>query len=369
MILVAGGGLAGAAAATALARGGRAVSLIEREVGPREKICGEFLSAEAQESLAALGLDLAPLRGHRITHVRLIRGARAVTTRLPFDGLGVSRKILDAALLDHAAAAGVVVHRGETVRSIACDPHLSVATEGLGMLRPEALLLATGKHEARGTARDAKASNFVGFKNYFELAPAHTHALAGHVELYLFQGGYAGLQLVEGGRANFCALADAAWLRRAGGKFPVLLEMMRSESKVLAARLDNAVPELGAPLTIARVPYGFVHRPAAGDCERLYRLGDQAAVIHSFTGDGMAIALHSAALAARMLLEGAPARAYHARLAANVAGQVSRAGALHRLLSAPYIGAALFAGARLAPRAVRLSAALTRVPPQVRLAH
>jgi hypothetical protein len=189
------------------------------------------------------------------------------------------------------------------------------------------------------------------------------------VELYLFRGGYAGLQLVEGGRANFCALADAAWLRRAGGKLSVLLEMMGSESPVLAARLAGAAPELTAPLTIARVPYGFIHRPAADECDSLYRLGDQAAVIHSFTGDGMAIALHSAALAARMLLQAAPASAYHARLAGDVSGQIGRAGALHRLLAAPFIGGALFAGARLAPRAVRLAAALTRVPPPVRLAH
>jgi hypothetical protein len=309
------------------------------------------------------------LGGHRITHVRLIRGARAVAARLPFDGLGVSRKILDEALLAHAASAGVVVHRGELVRGIEFNPLLSVATEGLGTLRPDALLLATGKHEARGVGRAAAPSDFVGLKNYFALAPAQAKALSGHVELYLFRGGYAGLQLVESGRANFCALADAALLRRAGGNLAVLIDMIRGESPILGARLAGAVPELAAPLTIARVPYGYVHRPSANAPETLYRLGDQAAVIHSFTGDGMAIALHSAALAARMVLEGATASAYHARLAGDVAAQVGRAGALHRLLSAPFIGAALFGVARLAPRAVRLSAALTRVPPHVRLVH
>ena len=59
----------------------------------------------------------------------------------------------------------------------------------------------------------------------------------------------------------------------------------------LATRLSGAEAVLAAPLSIAGVPYGFIHQHAADDPDRVFRLGDQAAVIQSFTGDGMAIAL------------------------------------------------------------------------------
>ena len=45
-VLILGGGVAGCAAAIALARKGQSVTLIEREPTPRHKVCGEFLSGE-----------------------------------------------------------------------------------------------------------------------------------------------------------------------------------------------------------------------------------------------------------------------------------------------------------------------------------
>ena len=59
-VAVAGGGLAGAAAASRLALAGRRVVLFERERGPHDKVCGEFLSGEAAAELTALGLSARP---------------------------------------------------------------------------------------------------------------------------------------------------------------------------------------------------------------------------------------------------------------------------------------------------------------------
>ena len=92
------------------------------------------------------------------------------------------------------------------------------------------------------------------------------------------------------------------------------------------------------------MPYGFVHRPAPDDAANCYRLGDQAAVIPSFTGDGMAIALHSAALAARCIVAGEGAEIYHRRLAEQVGAPIRRAGWLDHALSLPFLGAPGFHG-------------------------
>jgi len=363
VILIAGGGLAGAAAGVALAQAGRAVTLIERQAGPVDKICGEFLSGEAASSLRALGLEPAALGGARISHVRLVRGARSVRARLPFLGLGLSRRVLDEALLAHAAQAGVQVRRGCAIRQV--EPDLTLALDGGERVAAEILLLATGKHEARGAARAAVPGRMVGFKSYFRLRPGQQAALAGHVELVMFPGGYAGLQMVEGQAANLCALVTAPRLKRLGGSWAGLLDHMRQSSPHLAARLEGAEDLRETPLTIARVPYGFVHK-AAGPAG-LFRLGDQAAVIPSFTGDGMAIALHSAALAARHVIDGRDASAYHARLRADVAGQINRAGALLGLLGNPVSGPVAFTLAQAWPAALAMGAALTRVPEERRV--
>jgi flavin-dependent dehydrogenase len=366
-IVIAGGGLAGAAAATALAQAGRKVTLIEREAVPTHKICGEFLSAEAQISLSRLGFNCRALGGQSITHVRLIRGNQSITAKLPFEGLGLTRKTLDESLLLHAAAAGVSVQRGHAIQRISFDGGIHVDVDRSPPLNPQTLFLATGKHDARGVARDGRPSRLVGFKTYFHLSPAQHAALAGHVELYLFPGGYAGMQLVENGQANFCLVVEASLLARTGAKFPTLVAHLQTICPQLAARLAGAEALLSAPVTIARVPYGFVHRPRAEDPENLFRLGDQAAVIPSFTGDGMAIALHSAALAAEYFLRGETSETYHRRLARDVSGQIQRATALHAALSTPLLGPVLFAVARVFPQALAISATFTRVPEYARL--
>ena len=82
--LVAGGGLAGAAVAIDLARAGRRVVLIEREPGPHDKVCGEFLSYEACHYLERLQISPAALGAVQLHSVRLVQGHRPVTAKLPF---------------------------------------------------------------------------------------------------------------------------------------------------------------------------------------------------------------------------------------------------------------------------------------------
>ena len=79
-LLVVGGGIAGAALAIPLAEAGWRVTLVEREAGPHDKVCGEFLSREARLYLRALGIDPATLGAVPIQRVRVAgrRGDAAV---------------------------------------------------------------------------------------------------------------------------------------------------------------------------------------------------------------------------------------------------------------------------------------------------
>ena len=276
-VAIAGGGPAGAAAAALLARAGRRVVLIERLSAAADKLCGEFVSAEAQTYLARLGLDLEALGGRPIEIIRLVRGASVVEARLPFRGIGLSRRVLDEALLSLAAASGAELRRGIGVSAAAggANPVLRLASGE--MVRTSAVFLATGKRDLRGMRRPP--ADMAGFKTYFALAAAQSRALEGAVELVLFPGGHAGILHVEGARAVLCVTLDPALLRRAGWQWADFLVRFLRTNPHFASRLDGAVPLLDRPLAISGVPYGFVHAARPGDPGALFRLGDQAAVI------------------------------------------------------------------------------------------
>jgi hypothetical protein len=202
---------------------------------------------------------------------------------------------------------------------------------------------------------------------YFRLGERARNALEGHIDLIFFRSGYAGLQMIEGGLANFCLLVSRERFAHAGGNWAGLLGDLLKSSPYLARQLADAAPALAQPLSIYRVPYGFVHQPRASDPAGLFRLGDQACVIQSFTGDGMSIALHSAALAVAAYRAGETSMAYHRRLSRDISGQVKRADLLYRLMNQSAVQAGLFGLARLWPAGLRLAARVTRVPERARL--
>ncbi|MCS6986576.1 MAG: FAD-dependent monooxygenase [Sphingomonadaceae bacterium] len=332
-VVVAGGGPAGAAAALWLARAGRRVRLYERETAPAHKVCGEFLSWEAQAWLADLGIDALALGAVTIDRVRLVAGDREASAPIGFRALSLTRRRLDAALLEAAARAGVEVRRGVVVRALEPDGTL-VTTHGTE--RPDVLVVATGKHGLRGGVRPrAPEPARVGLKTYLRLRPDQERELAGHVELVLFDGGYLGLQAVEGGAANLCLLVSAERFRAAGGRFAALLAWLAEHAPHLRRRLDGARHLLERPLAVSGMPYGHLWRGHAGRWAHLYPVGDQAAVIPSFAGDGVALALHGARLVARAILDGTGPGAYATALARDVGPPLRRATWFDRLMCGP----------------------------------
>src|SRR5580658_9994522 len=89
--VVVGGGLAGSAFAITLARQGRPVVVLEKTTGAHHKVCGEFLSAEAQALLARLGLDVWQLGARPAGRLGLEFGKRNEGLRRPFRGAGLWR--------------------------------------------------------------------------------------------------------------------------------------------------------------------------------------------------------------------------------------------------------------------------------------
>jgi flavin-dependent dehydrogenase len=242
---------------------------------------------------------------------------------LPFGAMSVTRRRLDEELLQIAAAAGVRVVRGCRVEGLAREgAGWRAAVKGAEPVLADAAFLATGKHDVRGRVRPkGKQTDLVAFKMYWRLTPEQAAALDGHVELMLYRGGYAGLMPVEDGAANLCCLVERARLRQVGGSWEKLLAAMQRECGMLRKRLQGAQALLEKPLAVSAIPYGYVRDASDG----VWALGDQAAVIPSFTGDGMSIALHSGCLAAAMYLQGEAAEQFQERLRGEISGQVALA--------------------------------------------
>jgi flavin-dependent dehydrogenase len=357
--LVIGGGPAGSMAAIRLAAAGRDVVLIERERAARHKVCGEFLSREAAHYLHQLGIDLRNLGAESIRTLRLSSGNAVVTEQLPFQAMSLSRRALDETLLQHARQAGCTVLRGDSVESLTLSGNLWTAALANGeAIRAQTVFLATGKHDVRGFHRSpCRQSDLIGFKLHWQLAPAAIHALSGFMDLFFFPGGYGGLSLVENGAANLCLVVRRSVLRKLGD-WPTLFAAIRAGNPHLDQLLNGAQPLWPRPLAISPIPYGYLGPHPRG----LWCVGDQAAVIPSFTGDGVSIALHSAALAAEMCLAGNSPADYESALRAQLRRSMSLATWISRAAVTNFGRVLAPRALALFPAAIETIARVTRIP-------
>jgi flavin-dependent dehydrogenase len=299
--------------------------------------------------------------------VRLVFEHEIVEATLPFEGIGLTRRALDEALLRQAEASGARIRRGAVVSGIVRnDSGFGISLRNEPVMQADTVFLATGKHDLRSLKRSPGRSgeDLIGFKTYWRIAPSQQAALEHAVEVILFKGGYAGLQCVEGGLVNLCLLVKRPVFEAAGRNWEKLLDHLLRASPHLRGRLAGAEPTLPRPLTIANVPYGFLHRSEADETQGLFRLGDQMGVIPSFCGDGIAMALHTARLAALLYARhGRVASAYHALARADIGRPITIASLLYEFGSMRFGRSALMAVSRLYPGLLQAIASLTRIRP------
>ncbi|MEO6120606.1 MAG: geranylgeranyl reductase family protein [Acidimicrobiales bacterium] len=359
-VAVVGGGPAGAAAAITLARDGRQVVLVDRARFPRDKCCGDGLTAGALRRLESLGFDPKSVASWQPVNDVCVRGPAGRTVRFPLprgQGLyaAVARRAdLDAALLEVARRAGVRVieeARMRSARTAASDDHVLLSVDGLGaiaaryvigadgMWSPLRKALGAGGRAGPGAAPNGYLGEWHAFRQYFtNVAPAAASALWVWFDADLLPG-YAWSFPLPGGRAN----VGFGIQRRAGAatgtmkeRWPELLarphirQVLGPDARPEAAHKAWPIPAQVDPAALT------------GAGGRALFVGDAARLCDPMTGEGIGQALESGALAAAAIVAAgalAPGRAaaqYRRSVAQGLgldnrlAAMLSRHGISHR---------------------------------------
>ena len=311
--IVIGGGPAGGAASILLARAGWSVTLIEQHRFPRDKVCGESLSALGAAVLTRLGLfdAMISLGAVRIDRT-LLHAPSGVTVdaTLPRPMWGLSRTVLDGMLLDAAARAGARILQPARCEALTPGRRPVVrirdpVTNGVSDSNADAVLLADGKSALLGGRAPPPTGDF-GIKTHFEEVDGPRDA----VELFGLAGCYGGIAPIEGGRWNVALSVPAQRVRHHAGDLAALFAELVAENPTLRRRL-SAARQVGGWLASPLPRFAVRATWPRG----IIPLGNAAAAIEPIGGEGMGLALRSAELAAAALCDSSDPeklrRSYH----------------------------------------------------------
>jgi flavin-dependent dehydrogenase len=296
-VVVVGGGLAGCSAAAQLAERGHSVLLLEKASYPRHKLCGEFLSPEAQSSFRRLGvLEAVRAAGARpMTHTRLTGPAgTTVEQSLPGTALGLSRYRLDELLFHRACALGVEGRTGTRVSRVdgSLDDGFAV-TAGGETVEARLVIGAYGRRGVLDRTLDRpflqEHSPYVAFKAHYAGSAADT---PDGIEVHAAPHGYCGVGPVEDGRVNVCWIGTTNALTAAGGRPDDMLSQALCQNPALARRLEGLSRVSERFEAVSQVPL-MAKEPFVND---ICMIGDAAGMIAPLCGDGMAMALAAADL-------------------------------------------------------------------------
>ncbi len=302
-LIIAGAGIAGSGSALALAPDGYRILLLDREIFPRHKPCGEGLMPQGADILEKFGVlpellnqGAVPIHGlkfHSRAGIVAAAGFPPHPDGRPAHGIVMRRYELDNLLLQRAATVpNVTLRQGF---------HVTEALEENGVIR------GIRGHSADGPLEEIRAPLTLGTDGPLSVfhkvtgivklpASRKRYGLSGHlrgvtrttdqIEIY-HQNGYelylapanAGLTLVA------VLLEEAAIKSHPGKLIDHYLDFLR-ETPGFAPRIIDAelIPPVGArgPLAFTVTP---VYRPG------LLLLGDSAGFLDPITGEGMTLAL------------------------------------------------------------------------------
>jgi 2-polyprenyl-6-methoxyphenol hydroxylase-like FAD-dependent oxidoreductase len=226
-------------------------------------------------------------------------------------GVALSRRALDAALVEQSIAAGCVVYERTVGRVVRAAPDaVEIETTSQGNTRTLHAKLAIVADGLAGSAltghtcftRQTKTNSKRGYGAH---VPAHLHDHpTGRITMHCGSRGYLGAVVLEDGSLDLAAAIDPGFVKRSGGIAAAVADIIDQASTGLPVRtdLDALAWKATPPLTGSRPQRWSAALPG------VLLLGDSAGYVEPFTGEGMAWALRGASaimpIAERVLAQG-----------------------------------------------------------------
>jgi len=348
-VAIVGGGPAGSSCAAFCAKADLRTLLLEREIFPREKVCGDCLNPACWPILSRLQLAE---HVRRLPHSVLERvefigiGGRTLTVILPAGDepeIAIKRSLFDQLILSRARELGTIICEGSTVTALTAPNAVTrnwTITATDRTFESRILVAADGRNSTVGRLRGLLPrieKERIALQTHLPLP----HDFGNRVVLQFLPEGYSGQAPVGDGELNLCLVS-----------VPRQMAALRNWAEVRFGISPQNSWRTITPLTRASIA------TAHGS---LFLVGDAAQVVEPFTGEGIYYALASGELAADAIISQnngrdkaeiaaaystAHAQLYRGRLWIN---RLARAAVL-----SPRVASILLEAARFQPALLRL---------------
>ncbi len=292
-VAIIGGGLAGLSLSIDLKKRGYSIVVIEKGNYPRHKVCGEYISMESHNYLQSICPALASFSLPLISNFKLSStGKHEFETKLDLGGFGISRYLLEELMFTEAKRNGVVFmlkckafdsHYNET------EEHYTINTNS-GNVDASLVCNSTGRKsnfETKENETQLSGTNYIGIKYHVRLKRDNSY-----VEIHNFPGGYCGVSGIEENKSCLCYIVNSKKLNSVHNSIPELEKVYLYQNSYLKKIFSEAEFLFKEPLTISGINFR-IKEPAT---DSLFFLGDSAGSIAPVAGNGMSIALRSAAV-------------------------------------------------------------------------
>ena len=298
-ILIIGGGLAGLTAAIHLSKAGQSVVLIEKKSFPQHKVCGEYVSNEILNYLQNLDANPLEIGANPVQRFRLSSpSGKTVTTPLPLGGFGIRRFTFDHFLSQKAQQSGAKIIEQTTVSAVHFeDDYFTIECQKGQSFQAKVVIGSFGKRSLLDKQLQRpffhQPSDYLGVKHF--LKGDYPSDL---VELFNFPGGYCGAIQVEDKTISLAYLTKAKNLKKYGS-----LEVMEAhlllKNPLLKRLFEAGEPVLKRPQTISNI--SFLRKEVVNN--HILMVGDAAGMIAPVCGNGMAMGIHGAKIAAELVIQ------------------------------------------------------------------
>ena len=316
-VIVVGAGLGGCSATIFLEEQGAKVLLLDRQKFPRDKICGDALSGKSMKVLRELKLkSKLPSLKHGAIRGTLLTSPKGEVLDLGFaDGKGknreigfvVRRKDFDNLIFQKAKKKATKTIEEFTVTHVLQEDGRVIGVEGVSKgqkaeYRAKMIIGADGAYSsivrALGIETNSPKHTCTAFRAYYD----GVEGMSDRIEIHFIKGvipGYLWIFPLEGKNANVgIGMVDSELNKRKIDLRKVMEETLK-EHPMFKDRFKKA--KAVTPITAWSLPFGSHHQQIHGDGFLL--VGDAAALIDPFSGEGMGNALYSGQVAAEVALK------------------------------------------------------------------